>query len=93
MFDLIESVLSNREMKIDLNALAHRYFHTNAGVLIGSIIFKTLFLMLINDLPDAFSTQLGVCADHTTIHCFLNSKFVRSAKVNLEVALEKDLQP
>lgn len=79
-------------MKVDLNALAPRSFHTNTGVRKGSIIVTTLFLILIKDLPDVFISQLGICADHTTIHCFLNSKFVRSDKVNLEVALENDHQ-
>ncbi|CAE1168972.1 unnamed protein product [Acanthosepion pharaonis] len=92
LFDLIQSFLSNRELKVVLNGFSSSSYPTNAGVPQGSILGPTLFLIYINDLPDAINSQVGIYADDTTIYSCLKNKSSVTDKTNLAVRLEKDLQ-
>lgn len=65
LFDLIHSFLFNRE--IVLNGFSSSSFYMNAGVLQGSILGPTLFLISINDLPNIFSSQVGIYSDDTDL--------------------------
>lgn len=85
-YSLIYSFLSNHEMKVMLNGVIFRSFHTNVGFPQGPILGLMLFLIFINDV---ISFQLDIYAGDTTIYSCLSSKTIRSDKVNLAAALEK----
>ncbi|CAE1255455.1 unnamed protein product [Acanthosepion pharaonis] len=78
LFDLIQSFLSNCELKVVPNGFSSSSYPTNAGVPQGSILGPTLFLIYINDLPDAINSQVGIYADDTTIYSCLKNKSSKS---------------
>ena len=97
-FNLIESFLTDRKIKVVLDGQSSRYYSINAGVPQGSILGPTLFLIFVNDLPDDILCKLAIYADDTTIYQSLS--LPRSQKVcsgdweRLELAadLEYDLR-
>ncbi|CAE1157727.1 unnamed protein product [Acanthosepion pharaonis] len=92
LYNVIQSFLSNRELKVVHNGFSSSSYPTNAGVPQGSILGPTLFLIYINDLPDAVTSQVGIYADDTTIYSCLKNKSSLADKTHLAVRLEKDLQ-
>lgn len=75
-------------MNAVLNVYASKLFHIDAGVPPkGSI-----FLIFINDLPDAISSQLSIYADRTIICTSFYCKADGFHKVKLAAALENELQ-
>lgn len=51
-----------------LNGHAFRYFPIKAMILPGSIFGPTLFLIIINDLPDIINRKFGIYVDGTNIY-------------------------
>ncbi|CAE1315900.1 unnamed protein product [Acanthosepion pharaonis] len=92
LYNLIQSFLSNLELMVVLNGFSSSSYPTNAGVPQGSILGPTLFLIYINDLPDAITSQVGIYADDTPIYSCLKNKSSLADKTHLTVRLEKDLQ-
>ena len=68
IFDLISSLLSNRGLQVVLVGKSSQECSVNAGVLQGSILDPTLFLLYINDLPDDVICNIAICADDTTLY-------------------------
>ena len=67
MFCLISSFLSNRRLPAVLDGKTSQEYPVNAGVPEGSILFPTLFLLYINDLPDDAICNIAIYADDTTL--------------------------
>ena len=92
IFSLISSFLSNRQLRVVLNGKSSQEYLVNAGVLQGSILGPTLFLLYINDLPDDVICDIAIYADDTTVY----SKCYRASDLwqQLELAseLESDLR-
>ena len=68
MFGFItSSLLSHRWLQVVLEGKSSQEYPVNAGVLQGSILGPTLFLLYINDLPDDVICDIAIWADDTTL--------------------------
>ena len=68
MFGLMtSSLLSHRWLQVVLEGKSSQEYPVNAGVLQGSILGPTLFLLYINDLPDDVICDIAIWADDTTL--------------------------
>ena len=67
LFGLIYSFLSNRRLWVVLNRKYSQEYPVNAGVLQGSILGPTLFLLYINDCPDDVLCYIAIYADDATL--------------------------
>lgn len=88
---LIQSLLTDSVLYVVLNGHTSRSHHTNVGVTQVTILGPTPFLILINDLFDAISSQLGIYEYDTTTYNCLISKYGRHDYVNL-ISIDKDHQ-
>ena len=68
IFDLISSFLSKRRLRVVLDGKSSQECPVNAGVLQGSILGPTLFLLYINDLPDDVICDIVVYADDIILY-------------------------
>ena len=68
ILSLISSFLSNGRLRMVLDGQSSQEYPVNAGVLHGSILGPTLFLLYINDLPDDVICDIAICADDTTLY-------------------------
>ena len=68
IFGLISSFLSNRRLRVVLDGKSSQEYPVNAGVLQGSILGPTRFLLYINDLPDDVICNIDIYADDTTLY-------------------------
>ena len=62
------SFLSNSRLRVVLDGKSSQEYRVNAGVLQGSILGPTLFLLYINDLPDDVICNIAIYADDTTLY-------------------------
>ena len=69
MFGLISSFLSSRWLWVVLDRKSWQEYPANTGVLQGSFLGPTLFLLYINDLPSDDICYAAIYADDTTL-CF-----------------------
>ena len=67
IFGLISSFLSNRRLRVVLVGKSSQEYPVNAGVLQGSILGPTLFLLYINDCPDDVLCYIAIYADDATL--------------------------
>ena len=68
IFYLAFSFLSNRLLPIVLDGESSQEHPVNAGVLQGSTLGLTLFLLYINELPDDVICNIAIYADNTTLY-------------------------
>ena len=66
IFGLISSFVSNRRLRVVLDGKSSQEYPVNAGVLQGSLLDPTLFLLYINDLPDDVICNVGIYADDSS---------------------------
>ena len=60
IFGLISSFLSNRRLRVVLDGKSAQEYSAHPGVLQGSILGRTLFLLYINDLPDNVTCDIAI---------------------------------
>ena len=68
IFGLISSFLSNRRLRMVLDAKSSQEYPVNARVPQGSILGPTLFLLYIDDLPDDVICDFAIYADDNTLY-------------------------
>ena len=92
MFGLIYSFLSNRQLQVVLDGKSSQKYPVNAGVLQGSILGLTLFLLYISDLPDDITCDMAVFDDDSTLYCKCDQASDLWQQLQLASELESDLR-
>ena len=91
IFSLISSFLSNRRLRVVLDGKSSQEYTVNAGVLQGSILGPTLFLLYINDLLDVIC-DIAIYADDTTLYSRCDQASDLWQQLELASELESDLR-
>ena len=68
IFGLISSFVRNTPLRVVLDGKSSQEYAVNAGVLQGSIVGSTLFLLYINYLSDNFICNIAFYADDATLY-------------------------
>ena len=92
IFGLVSSfLLSNRQLQVVLDGRSSQEYLVNTGVLQGSILGPTLFLLYINDLPDDVICDIAIYADDITLYNKCDQASVLWQQLELASELEFDL--
>ena len=75
-----------------LDRTSSQEYPVNAGVLQGSIVGPTLFLLYINDLPDDVICDIAIYADDTTLYSKCDEASDLWQQLELASELESDLR-
>ena len=92
IFGLISSFPSNRQLRVFLDGKSAQEYPVNAGVLQGSILGLTLFLLYIIDLPDDVICDIVIYADDTTLYSKCDQAYDMWQHLELASELESDLR-
>ena len=92
MCGLISSFFSNRQLEVVLNGKSSQEYPVNAGVLQGSILGPTLFLLYSNDLHDDVICNIAMYADDTTLSSKCGQASDLWQQLELASELESDLR-
>ena len=91
MFGLLSSFLSNKQLRMVLDGNSSQEYPVKAGVLQGSILGPTLFLLYINDLPDVIC-DIAIYADDTSLYSKCDQESDLRQQLELDSKLESDLR-
>ena len=75
-----------------LDGKSSQEYQVNVGVLQGSILGPTLFLLYINDLPDDIICNIAIYSDDTTLYFKSNQASDLWQQLELASELESDIQ-
>ena len=92
IFSLISSFLSNRRLRVVLDGKSSQEYPVIAGVLQGSILGPTHFLLYINDLRDDVICDIDIYADDTTLYSRCDQASDLLQQLELASELESDLR-
>ena len=85
-FELIDSFLSDRFQRVLLNGQTSKWLQIKAGVPKGSILGPLLFLVYINDLPEAVTSNVKLFADDTSIFSVVRDSSSSSLSLNEDLS-------
>ena len=92
--DLIKSYLNNRYQFVEYDGVQSSMLHISTGVPQGSILGPLLFIIYINDFPNAsrlFNFNFIMYADDTTLSCTIPRSVDPIEKFEFECHLNKEL--
>ena len=81
-YNLIQSSLDIRNQRVFLNGQSSKWSLVEAGVPQGSILFRLLFLVYINDLPQGLRCNAKLFADDTSLFSTITSPAISSSNLN-----------
>ena len=81
-YNLIQSFLDNRHQSVVVNGQSSKWSLVEAGVPQGSILFRLLFLVYINDLPQGLRCNAKLFADDTSLFSTITSPAISSSNLN-----------
>ena len=90
--NLIRFFLTGRSIKVVLDGHSSSSYSITSGVPQGSVIDPTLFLILVNDLPDCILSKLAIYANDATFSSSLDKTKDLFDKVELAADLEDNLR-
>ena len=64
----LESFLTGRTQRVIVNGAVSNWSNVKSGIPQGSVLGPILFVLFINDLPDAISSEVKIFADDTKIY-------------------------
>ena len=92
IFGFISFFLSNKRVRVVLDGKYSQEYPVNAGVLQGSILCLTLFLLYINDLPANAIRDIGIHAIDTALYSRCDQVSDLWQQLELASELESDLR-
>ena len=90
LFVLIQSFLSDRYQRVNLNGQSSDWSAVKAGVPQGSLLGPLLFLSYINDLPDGLLSNVKLFADDTALFSTVLSPRETTNELKHDLAKIKD---
>ena len=90
LYSLIESFLSNRYQRVNLNGQSSEWLPVKAGVPQGSLLGPLLFLSYINDLPAGLLSNVKLFADDTALFSTVYSPSKTANELEHDLALIND---
>ena len=82
LFKLIKFFLNNRYQRVVLNGQSSVWKSVTAGAPQGSVLGPLFFLIYINDLPLALTTNAKLFADDTSLFSVVNNASVSISRLN-----------
>ena len=65
--DWVKAFLSDRKYKMRMNGVSSAWVHVTSGMPQGTVLGQVLFVLYINDLPNAIINEVYLFADDTKI--------------------------
>ena len=90
--------LSNRTLSVVVDGYCSAFHNINAGVLQGSVLAPTLFLLHINDLLSATKNPIHSFADDSTLHSSfsfakpVSNHLLETSRNAMQISLSQDIQ-
>ena len=91
LLSLLKSFLNNRFQRVVLNGQCSNWSSVLAGVPQGSILGPLLFLININDLPDALKTSVKFFADDTSLFSTVYHPNMSTDQLDKDLIFNPDL--
>ena len=98
LLNILSDFLRNRKQRVTLNGQSSSWTNVNAGVPKGSILGPLLFLIYIDDLPGALSSNAKLFADDTSLFSVVHEHIYYWVKQSPEknqwlgLSMENDFQ-
>ena len=70
----IKDFLSNRKMRVSVRGVKSEWTAVTSGVPQGSVLGPTLFLVYVNDIPEAVESMVKLFADDTKLYKKIDSE-------------------
>ena len=86
LLKVLKHFLTNRKQRVVLNGQSSSWTNVKAGVAQGSILGPLLFLIYINDLADALSSNIKFFADDTSLFFVIHGLVITTLELNSDLS-------